>query len=107
MRRQLGHPLPGAHGAGEADHVDVGMGGDGLAHHGAVPGDDVEHAGGEVDLHAPLGQDEGVEGRHLRRLQHDRAACGDGGRHLGHDLVQGVVPRRDGTDHTDGLLHDQ
>ncbi len=84
-----------------------GMRGDGLAHHRADAGDEVEHPGREPDVVEDLGQDEGVERRHLARLQHDGAARGEGRGDLGGDLVQRVVPRRDGTHHADRLAHDE
>ena len=51
--------------------------------------------------------DEGVERGHLTRLDHDGAAGGQGRGHLGGDLVQRVVPRRDAADHADGLPDDE
>src|SRR5680860_987724 len=50
-----------------------------------------------------LGEDEGVERRHLARLEHHRAAGGEGGRDLGRDLVQREVPGGDRAEHADRL----
>ena len=72
-----------------------------------VPGHEVEHARREAGVVDHLGEHERVERRDLARLQHDRAARGHRVRDLGRDLVQRVVPRRDATDDTDGLAHDE
>ncbi len=85
----------------------VGVGSERLPDHRAVAGDEVERAGGKPDLVDDLRQHEGVERSHLRGLDHHRAAGGQRRRHLGGDLVQGVVPRRDRADHADRLAHDQ
>ena len=74
---------------------------------GPDTGHEVEHAGREADVVEDLGQDEGVERRHLARLQHHGATRGQGRGHLGRDLVQRVVPRGDGTHHADGLADDE
>ena len=74
---------------------------------GPVPGDEVEHAGRQADVVDDLGEDEGVERGDLRRLEHHGAAGGQRGRDLGGDLVERVVPRRDGADDADRLLHDE
>ena len=104
---ELGHALAGAGGAGERHHVDVGVGGDGLADRRAGAGDEVEHAGGQADVVDDLGEDEGVERRDLAGLEHDGAAGGHGVGDLGGDLVQRVVPRRDAADDADRLAHDE
>ena len=92
----LGDPPAGAGRTGERDHVDVPVGGDGLAHDRADSGDEVEDAGRGAELVEDLGQDEGVERGHLTGLDHHGAAGGQGRCHLGGDLVQRIVPRGDG-----------
>ena len=69
-------------------------------------GHQVEHAGREADVVDDLGEDERVDRRDLRRLEHDGAAGGQRVRDLGADLVERVVPRRDATDDADGLADD-
>ena len=64
-RRQLADPLPARVEPVKLHHVDVGVGGDGLADDRADAGDQVEHAGGQADLVDDLGEDERVERRHL------------------------------------------
>ena len=54
-----------------------------------------------------LGEDEGVERRHLGGLEHHGAARGERRRDLERDLVQRIVPRRDRADHADRLAHHQ
>ena len=83
------------------------MGGDRLAHDGPGAGDEVEHPGRKAGVVDDLGEDERVERRYLARLEHDRAACADGGRDLRHDLVQRVVPRRDAPDDAQRFPHDE
>jgi hypothetical protein len=78
-----------------------------LADDRSGPGHKVEHAAGQAGVVDDLGEDVGVERRDLRRLQHDGAAGGEGVGDLRRDLVQRVVPRRDGADDTDRLLHDE
>ncbi len=103
----LGDPLAGPGRAGEADHVDAGMGGDRLADDRTGAGDQVEHAGRQADLVDDLGEDERVERGDLARLEHDGAAGGEGAADLADDLVERVVPRRDRADDTDRLLDDE
>jgi hypothetical protein len=68
---------------------------------------EVEDPGREAGVVDDLGQDEGVQGRHFRRLEHHGAAGGQRRGHLGHDLVERVVPGGDGADDPDRLLHHQ
>ena len=98
---------PACERAGEAHHVDVGMRDDGFADDAARARDDVEHAGRQADLVRGFGEHERAERRHLRRLQHDRAAGGERRRDLADHLVQRVVPRRDAADDADRLLDDE
>ena len=104
LSRQLAHPLASTRRARERHHVDVGVGGDGLAHDGAGACYQVEHARREPDIVDDLSEDEGVEGRDLAGLQDDRAAGRERRRHLVGDLVERIVPRRDGADDADRLL---
>ena len=53
--------------------------------------------GGQPDLVHDVGQDEGVERCHLAGLEHHGAAGGQRRGHLGGDLVERVVPGRDGS----------
>ena len=107
LRRQLAHALARAGGAGEGDHVDAGVSCDRLAHDGPGARHEVEDTGRQAYFVDDLGQDEGVEGRDLARLEHDGAPRRQRGRHLVGDLVEWIVPRRDGTDDADGLLDDE
>ncbi len=107
LRGQLGHALAGAGRAGERHHVDLAMAGQHLADHRAVAGHQVEHARRQAGGLDDLGQHEGVQRRHFRRLEHHGAAGGQRRRDLQRDLVQRVVPRRDGGDHADRLAHHQ
>ena len=54
---------------------------------------EVEDPGREAGLLDRLGKQQRAQGRKFARLQHDRAACGEGWRNLGGDLVQRPVPR--------------
>jgi hypothetical protein len=101
------HPLARGGGAGERHHVDVGVRGERLAHHGAHARDEVEHARRQPHLLEHLGQRERRQRRHLAGLEHDGAPGRQRRGDLGHDLVQRVVPRRDGADDADRLLDDQ
>ena len=57
-------------------------------------------------MHA-LGEQQRAERRLPRRLEHHRAAGGQGGRHLAHRQHQREIPGADGADHPDRRLHDQ
>ena len=70
----LGHPLAGPGRAGEGHHVDVPVGGDGLADDRTEPGHQVEHAGRHADLVHDVGQHEGVERGHLAGLDARRCS---------------------------------
>src|SRR4030095_1731085 len=72
------------------------------------------HAVDELDdARRHAGIDEGLDelraraGRVLRSLDDDRAAGGERRRGLAHHLVDREVPRREGRDGTDRLLHDE
>jgi hypothetical protein len=69
--------------------------------------DEVEHARRQPHLLEHLGQRERRQRRHLAGLEHDGAPGRQRRGDLGHDLVQRVVPRRDGADDADRLLDDQ
>ena len=94
-RCRLGHRNAGAGGAGDGDHVDIGMRGESRTHAWTITLHEVEHPGREAGFLDRLGEQQGVQRRKLARLQHDRAACGERRRNLGGDLVQRPVPRRD------------
>ena len=106
-RRHLLDPTPGPGRAGEAHHVDIGVGGQRLAHHRPGAADQVEHPGGYADGVDDLGQGEGVEGGDLAGFEDDGAPGAKGGGQLGHDLVERVVPRGDGGHHPDRFAHHQ
>ena len=74
---------------------------------GPTPVTRLKTPGGQAHLVDDLGQDEGVDRRHLAGLEDDGAADGQGRRHLEGDLVERVVPRRDGADDADRLVHDE
>ncbi|MOA69911.1 hypothetical protein D3C78_1983990 [compost metagenome] len=52
-----------------------------------------------------LGKNEGIEWSDFRRLQDNRAPTGKRRRDLLRDLVQRIVPGRDGGDHPHGFAH--
>ena len=98
--------LAGAEPTGERDEVDARV----LAQRGSCVGtvaeDEVGDTGGEPGLvEQPHQVDRGVR-RELARLEHERAARGQRGRHLPGDLEQRVVPRRDQPADADRLAHD-
>jgi hypothetical protein len=93
----------GAGRTGEGDHVDLLVRDQGFAHHRAVAGDQVEDAGRHAGGMDDLGQQEGVERRDFRGLEHHGAAGGECRGDLGCDLVQRVIPGRDGGDDADRL----
>ena len=107
LGRQLHDPPAGPGGAGEGDHVDLGVRGDRFTDDRPDPADQIEHAGREPHLVDDVGQDERVDRRHLARLQHDGAAGGQRRGDLEDDLVQRVVPRRDGAHDADRLTDDE
>ena len=90
--------------AGEGDLVDQRVGGHRFSDHRPETSYQVEDALRQTDLVDDLGQDEGVDRSDLARLQNHRASRRQRRRDLEDDLVEGEVPRRDGTDDTDGLL---
>jgi hypothetical protein len=105
--RRLGDGDPGPGRAGEGDHVDVGMGGDGGAYAGPVAVDEVEHPGRDSGGVDHLGEEIGRERRDLGRLEDHRAAGRERREDLCRDLVDRPVPRRDEAAHSDRLLLDQ
>ena len=107
LRRHFGNALTGAGGTGEAHHVDIGVGCNGLTHHRANTGDEVEHTSGQAGLMHHFSEDERVDGCHFTGLQHHGVPSGQSRGHLQRDLVQRVVPRGDATHHADGLAHHQ
>jgi len=99
LRRKLGDADAGRGGAGEADQVDVGVLHEDLTRLGAPAGDDVEHARRQSQLVDHVGHRVRRQRCHAARLDHRGAAGRHGRCHLGGQLVERVVPRRDGTDH--------
>jgi hypothetical protein len=92
---------------GEADHVDVRARGDRLTDDRAGAGDHVEHASGETNLVDDLGEHERIDRGNFARLQDHGASRGHCKGDLRCDLVQRIIPRRDATDDTDRLAHDE
>ena len=96
----------GAGGAGEADHVDQRMAGDGGADGWAVSVHEVEHALGDTGGVQHLGKEDGVEGGDLAGFQDHGAARGERRRDLAGDLVDRPVPGGDEAADADGFLQD-
>ncbi|SCM13005.1 hypothetical protein SAMN04883147_109115 [Streptomyces sp. DpondAA-F4] len=69
-------------------------------------GDEVEDAVRQARLLDGLGEELGGERGVLGGLEDDGAAGGEGGGHLGDDLVERVVPGGDRPDDSDGLQQD-
>ncbi len=93
-------------GAGEGDEVDARVGDQHLARHGRVGGgDDVEDARREAGFLRQLAEDDTGQ-RCVRGGFEDDGAAGEqrGDDLLGID-VKREIPRRDGADHADGLVH--
>src|SRR5262245_43458174 len=90
--------------AGEGDLVDLLAGDDLRAHDGPRPWHQVQDSLRKPGLLYELHQLVGRGRRVARRLDHDRAAGGDGGSDLPRRLRQGEVPGRDHADHPHGLL---
>lgn len=70
------------HAAGKGDHIHQGTGGKGLAQGGAAAGDEVEHAGGEVQIRHHSGEFHDGHGRDAAGLDDGGAAGKQGRRHL-------------------------
>ncbi|MNM58390.1 hypothetical protein D3C81_696210 [compost metagenome] len=95
----------GVGGTGEADHRDVHVPADGLAHFTATARHQVEHTGRDTGLMGQLGHAQGAEGGFLGRLDHDRATGGQRRGNLPGQHQQREVPRQHQADHADGLTH--
>ena len=94
-------------GAGEADHVDVGVLGQTVADDPAGPGHDVEDAFGQPGVLGELGEaDRGARGQ-VGGLDDGRAADGQGEGQLLADDQEREVPGRDHADDADRLPQDQ
>ncbi len=91
----------GAAFADEADGLDVGVLGKGLAGILAEAVDEVPHALGQARLLGDLDQQAGRERREFRRLVHDGAAGGQRRRDLPGREHERRVPRRDDADRAD------
>ena len=89
--------------AGEAHHVDTGVGDQRLAGDGTRTRDDVDHATRHTGPVRGLGEHQRGERGDLGRLEHDGVARGDRRQHLPRGHLQRVVPRRDRADHADRL----
>ena len=107
LHRGGGHHLAADGGRpGERDKVDVRVPGQCGADIGTRPGHHVEHAVGQPGFAGQPGQRQRRQGCQLARLDHHGAAGGQRGQHFPHRHLQGVVPWRDGADHTDRLAPD-
>ncbi|UUW91446.1 hypothetical protein M0M43_08150 [Pimelobacter simplex] len=92
-------PLSGRDGAGEGDHLDVGVPGEGVADDGAGSGHQVHDArreAGGLEALDPLVLDQRGRGRGER---HDRVAGDERGRELAGRGAEGEVPGLDRRDH--------
>jgi hypothetical protein len=94
-------------GAGEGQHVDVGVQADRPAGGRAVTGDDVEDTGGQSGFGADPAQEQGRQRGRFGWLQHDRAACGEGRGDLPADQGEREVPGHDRADHAGRLPDDE
>src|SRR6202046_1520979 len=75
----------------------------GLASLLAIPGHEVDDALGDADLERQLSEQRYRQRRLLGRLDHDRAAGGQGGGELLDHGQQRQIPRGDGPDDADRL----
>ena len=80
--------------AGEGDLVNVGVGGDHLAH-GAVASDDIHDAARDTCLAADIGKEERCKCGVFGGLQHHGIACRERWRDLPREHQKGEVPRHD------------
>ena len=92
--------------AGEGDEVDPVLRGQRLPGDRPQPGDEVEHPGGQARFVDGLGEELRDQRGVLRGLEHDSAAGGECGGDLRDDLVKRVVPGRDRSDDSHGLVED-
>lgn len=104
---QFGHPCAHCRGAGEGHQVDVGVLGDAFADDRAGARHQIEHAGGQTRIGDGFDELEHRQRSLVARLEYDGAACGDRRQHLGHHLVERVVPRGDRTDDAIRFPHHQ
>ena len=100
-----GDALADAGGAGEADHVDSRVLGDGRTDHPAA-GDNVYDAGREPGFADELSQHHRGRGGAFAGLDHGGVACGQGERQFLADDQQREVPGRDHADDADGFVDD-
>ena len=103
-----GHHRPaGGGGAGEADLVHPGVGGQQGADRVLGRRDDVDHTGRDVGLLGDQAAEHGGAPRRVgRRLEDHGVAGGQGRPQLGQVDLVGDVPRGDGPDHAGGLAAD-
>jgi hypothetical protein len=93
-------------GAGEADELDAVLLLGEPRGVGVGEGEDGEGFFGPSGLENDFAEGEGGEWRLRRGLEDERAACGEGGRNLVGDEVQGKIKGSDGEDRADGkALH--
>jgi len=83
------------------------MGGQRVAHHRTLAGDQVEHPGRQPHLFTDLGEQEARQRRLFTGLEHRGAAGGQCGAHLGNHLEQREIPGCDEGADADGIAHHQ
>ena len=105
-RGRLRHQHAGPGGAGDRDHVHVGVRRQRGADLRPVAVDEVEHTRRNAGVVHHFGEQQGAQGRQLAGLQNDGASRRQRGADLGGDLVERPVPGRDQAAHADGLAHD-
>lgn len=96
----------GTGGAGEGNHADILMRGDGVAHGRAVAVDQVERPRGHARLVQDVRQHQRADRRELRGFQHHRASRRKGRGQLVADQLHRPVPRRDEAGDADRLTLD-
>jgi hypothetical protein len=107
VRRRAHHGDAGLHAAGQADHVDLRVGGKGVADDRSGAGDEVEDALGKRGLGHELREGAGVVGSLAAGLDDDRVPRDEGGGHLAHQHEEGEVPRHHPGDDADRQLVDE
>ncbi|MNK97610.1 hypothetical protein D3C87_1179540 [compost metagenome] len=99
--RSAGHRDARGHASREADMVELRLEQGGSRR--TVPRQQAKHSRGQGLLGEPV-QALGEQGRPLRRLMDDRVPGGQGRGDRGHREQEGIVPRRDHSDHALGLV---
>ena len=105
-RGRLRHQHAGPGGAGDRDHVHVGVRGQRGADLRPFAVDQVEHTRRNAGVVHHLREQQRAQRRQLAGLQDDGAARRQGGADLRGDLVERPVPGGDQAAHADGLAQD-